>query len=178
MMLTALSTGASGFRSSWASSARNSSFRRSAAFSSSASSRRRSVGRLQLGGALGNAALQLAGEPLGLDGLPPELGEDADLGAEELGLDGHRHVVDGPGGIALEAVHVGEVHGGHEDDRGLPEAGMLADDLGQLEAVEVGHAHVHQDEGDLLLEQVLERLASRTGLDEVGAELVEHGLVA
>ena len=85
MMLTALRIGASGLRSSWASIARNSSLRRSASRSCSASSRlpRRSDAS-QLGGALGDPLLELAVQPLELAGLAVQLGEDADLGAQEL----------------------------------------------------------------------------------------------
>ena len=39
---------------------------------------------------------------------------------------------------------------------------MLADHGGELEAVEVGHADVHQHDGDLVLQQVLERFLRRT----------------
>ena len=49
-----------------------------------------------------------------------------------------------------------------EDDRGLLEARMLADHRGELEAVELRHADVDQDDGDVVLEQMLQRLAGRT----------------
>jgi hypothetical protein len=55
--------------------------------------------------------------------------------------------------------------GGDEDDRGVLEARMLADHGSELEAVELRHADVHQDDGDLLLEQILQRLAGGGGLD-------------
>ena len=38
---------------------------------------------------------------------------------------------------------------------------MLADHRRQLEAVELGHADIDQDDGDVVLEQMLERLARR-----------------
>ncbi len=37
---------------------------------------------------------------------------------------------------------------------------MVADHRRQLEAVEIGHADVDQDDGDLVLQQMLERLAA------------------
>ena len=43
----------------------------------------------------------------------------------------------------------------------LLEARMLADHRGELEAVELGHADVDQDNGDVVRQQVLERLARR-----------------
>ena len=60
----------------------------------------------------------------------------------------------------------------------LLKARMLADHRGELEAVEIRHADVDQDERDLVLEQVLERLARRGGLEQVLADLGEHDLVA
>ena len=39
---------------------------------------------------------------------------------------------------------------------------MLADHRRELEAVELRHADVDQDDGDLVLQQMLERLAGRT----------------
>src|SRR5262249_58401034 len=51
---------------------------------------------LELGGALGNASLQLAIEPLELTRLAVELGKYLDLGPEDFGNDGNRHVVHGP----------------------------------------------------------------------------------
>ena len=48
---------------------------------------------------------------------------------------------------------------------------MLAHHRGQLEAVELGHADVDQDDGDVVLQQVLERLARGVGLDQVLAQL-------
>ena len=98
---TAVRIGGSGLRSSCASSARNSSLRRSA--SGSASSCRRSRSRCSRSwpivasssrGALGDAPLELAVEPLELRRLAIQLDEDADLGAQDLGHDRHRDVVD------------------------------------------------------------------------------------
>ena len=91
-----------------------------------------------------------------------ELDENPDLGAQHLRNDRHRHVVDGAHLVAAQAVDVGQMDGGDEDDRGLLEPRMLADHRRQLEAVEVRHADVHQDDGDLRLQQLLERLRGRT----------------
>src|ERR1700730_4072232 len=68
--------------------------------------------------------------------------------------------------------------GGNEDDRGALKTRMLADHRGQLEAVEFGHAHVHEDDGNVMLEEVCERLFGRGSLDEPLAELAQDGLVA
>jgi hypothetical protein len=70
------------------------------------------------------------------------------------------------------------VDGGDEDDRRLLEARVLADHRRQLEPVELRHADVDQDDGDILLEQLLERFARRGGLDQILAKLGENRLVA
>ena len=88
-----------------------------------------------------------------LAGLAVELDEDADFGAQNLGDDGDRDVVDGAAAVAVDLVGVGEVDAGDEDDGGLAEARMLADHVGELEAVELGHADVHQDDGDVVFEE-------------------------
>ena len=109
-----------------------------------------------------DAALELWIQLLELAGLAIELGEDPDLGAQHLRDDRHRHVVDRAHLVAAQTVDVGQLDGGDEDDRGLLEARMLADHRGQLEAVELRHADVDQNDGDLVLEQLLQRLARRS----------------
>ena len=115
---TAVRIGASGLRSSCASIARNSSLRRSASCSAAvvaSSSAVRSATR----------ALELAVQPLERPRLPVQLGEDADLGAQDLGHDRHRHVVHGAALVAAQPVEVGQHDRRHEDDRRLLEARML-----------------------------------------------------
>ena len=58
------------------------------------------------------------------------------------------------------------------------EARMLANHRRELEAVQIRHAHVDQDQCDFVLEQALERLARRRRLQQVLADLREHGLMA
>ena len=55
---------------------------------------------------------------------------------------------------------------------------MLADHRRQLEPVELRHADVHQDDGNLLLEQLLERLPRRRRLDQILSQAFENRLVA
>ena len=64
-----------------------------------------------------------------------------------------------------------------EDHRGLLEARMLADHRRELEAVELGHADVDQDDRDLVLEQDLERLAAGGRDDQVLAELLQDDFI-
>ena len=104
--------------------------------------------------------------------------KDADLGAQHLGNDGNGDVIDRAAAIALDLVGIGEVHAGDEDDGRLLKARMLADDVGEFEAVEVGHADVHQNHGHVGLQQDIESLAGRSRLDQILAQLREYHLVA
>ena len=133
---------------------------------------------LKLAGAFRHTPLELLIHLLELTRLAVQLDEHGDLGAQNRRLDRDRHVVHRPTLVALELVQLGQVDGRDEDDRRLPEARMLADDLRELEAVQLRHAHVHQDDGDLGLEQPLQRLAGRARPDQVLAQVGEDGLVA
>jgi hypothetical protein len=53
------------------------------------------------------------------------------------------------------------MHRRDEDDRRILVTGMLADHRGELEAVELGHADIHQDDGDVGAQEALQRLARR-----------------
>ena len=132
---------------------------------------------LELRGARGDAPFELGVQLLQRARLAIQLGEDADLGPQDLGHDRHRHVVDGAALVAAQPIELGHHHGRHEDDRRLLAARVLADHRGQLVAVEVRHADVDQDDGDLVLQQRLERLARRVGADQLLAQLGEDGIV-
>ena len=120
---------------------------------------------------------ELGIEPLELPGLAIELGEDADLGAQHLRHDRHRHIVDRAHLVAAQLIDVGQMDRRDEDHRDLLEARMLADHRGELEAVELRHADVHQDDRDLVLEQMLQRLLAGRGLDQVLAQLAQDHLI-
>ena len=55
---------------------------------------------------------------------------------------------------------------------------MLADQRRQLEAVELRHAHVDEDDRNLLLEQVFQRFLGRSGFDQPLVQPGEDGLIA
>ena len=112
---------------------------------------------LQLRGSLGDAALELLVELLELSRLAIEFGENLHLGAEHLGNDRHRNVIDGAHLVGAQAIDVGQMDRRNEDDRGALKTRMLADHRRQLEPVELRHAYVDEDDRDLVLEQVLER---------------------
>ena len=133
---------------------------------------------LQRRRALGHPLLELGVEALELPGLAVQVDEHLDLGAQQLRHHGHGHVVHRPQLIAAQLVGIGVHDRGDENDGGVLKARMLADHGGELEAVEIGHAHVDQDERDLVLEQTFERLARRGGLEQSLPDLGEHDLVA
>ena len=55
---------------------------------------------------------------------------------------------------------------------------MFADHGGKLEAIELRHAHVDENDGDVLLEKLLQSLAGGRRFDEILTELGKNGLVA
>src|SRR6185312_13721981 len=94
--------------------------------------------------AFGHAILEFAIELLQLASFAMQLGEDADLGAQDLRDDRDRDVVDCAALIAANTVYFREMDGGDEDDGNLLEARMLTHHIGQLEAVDFGHGNIHQ----------------------------------
>ena len=134
-------------------------------------------GGLERGRALVDASLQLAVQRLELVRLAVELGEHGHFRAQDLRHDGDRDEVDRAGLVAAQEVDVRHVSSRDEDDGGLLVTGMLADERGELEAVELGHLHVDQHHRDVLAQQAVERLAGGARLDEVLAEAAEDRLV-
>ena len=55
---------------------------------------------------------------------------------------------------------------------------MLADHLGQLEAVQLGHADIDQDDRHLRLQQIGQCLAGGGHRDEILVQLRQHDFVA
>ena len=89
-----------------------------------------------------------------------QLREHADFSAQQLRNDWDRNVIYRPTLVSLQPVQVGEVDGRDEDDGGLAEPWMLANHVGQLEAIEFGHTYVHQHDGDVGFEEMFKGLAS------------------
>ena len=54
---------------------------------------------------------------------------------------------------------------------------MFADHRGEFEAVQFRHADVDQDDGDVVLEQELERFAPRGRRDQVLAEFLQDDFI-
>ncbi len=187
----------SGVRSSCDRVARNSSFSRLAASASSRAACSRSssptrscsmrvrssisadsfeVGGRQLAGALGNGLFELF-LALAQRLLPVEqLDEDRHLRPQHVGRDRLDQVIHGADVVAAEHVRRAPVVGGQEDDRRLLRSRPLADQRGRLVAVDVGHHDVEQDQGEVLLEDLAQRLAPGPRPDNPVVRLVEHGL--
>ena len=85
--------------------------------------------------------------------LAMKLGKDADFRAQEFRVDRDGDVIDGAPLISLEAVEIGEVNRRDENDRSLLETRMLTNHVGKLEAIDLGHADIHQNDSDVIFEQ-------------------------
>ena len=136
------------------------------------------VGLRQFGGALRDATLELAVELLELAGLAVQVGEYPHLGAQQFRHHGHRHVIHRARLVAAQQIQLAHLDRRDEDDRDAPEARMFADHRRQLEAIEVRHDDIDQHDGDLVSQQLLQRLVGRVRLDQVLAELGQDHLIA
>jgi hypothetical protein len=65
------------------------------------------------------------------------------------------------------------VHRRQEDDRDALALLALADDLCGLVAIQPGHIDIEQDDRELALEQVTQRLLARLGRDDL-ANILQH----
>src|SRR5262249_19574901 len=93
------------------------------------------------------------------DSLTVQLHKHADFGPQEIGNDRDSNIVYGPMCVALELVKVCVMNGGDEDDGDLLVAGMLAYKCCQFKAVDLRHLHVQEDESNVGVEQMLQRLS-------------------
>jgi hypothetical protein len=94
----------------------------------------------------------------------------AGLRAEDVGVERLDQVVDRAVRVAAEDVDSVAVHRGDEDDRDVAAARVLLDEAGGLEAVHVRHLHVQQDEGELAVKDLAQRLDARSGHDQLVAQ--------
>ena len=102
-----------------------------------------------------------------LFGLLVQLDEHGNLGAEHLGTEGLEDVVDGPCRVTAEDVLVVFGDRSDEDDRDVLRALAPFDQRRRLEAVEHGHLDVEQDDRDVVLQQLAERLLAGVGVEKV-----------
>jgi hypothetical protein len=99
--------------------------------------------------------------------LAKQLDEHADLGAQRIRIDRLENVVDGPNRVAAGDEQLIAARGGQEDDRRVARALAVADQLGRVEAIHLGHLHVEQNHREIGLEQVTERFQPRRRVHEL-----------
>jgi hypothetical protein len=121
---------------------------------------------------------EMAVEALQLAALPEQLAQHRDFRTQDLRYHRHEHVVHCAEVVAADAVQIGDVHGGHEDDRRLFVARMLMDEAGRLEAVHARHVDVEQDDGEFHFHQARQRLRAGRGAHHVFAEFAQDRFVA
>jgi hypothetical protein len=54
---------------------------------------------------------------------------------------------------------------------------VVADHLRELEAIDLGHPHIHEDHGDVRFQQILQGFPGRTSLQQMLAELMQDRLI-
>ena len=99
-------------------------------------------------------------------------------GSQQLRHHRHRHEVNAAQPVAAQLIEIGVHHRGHEYYGGVLKARMFTNHRGKFKAVEVGHAHIDQDERHFVPEQALESLARRTRFEQILADLGQHHFVA
>ena len=104
-----------------------------------------------------------------------ELDEDRHLGAQDLGHDRSQDVVHRLERIPPRNVRL-VAEGSDEDDGRVLRPRSFPDEGCRLEPVQNRHAHVEQDDGEVLREETPERLLPGAGLDDVDAEIEEDRL--
>jgi hypothetical protein len=104
-----------------------------------------------------------------------QLQEHRDLRPQHVWVHRLQHVVHCACGIpARDLLGVGVARGEEDHRRVLVPLAPL-DQLDGLEPVEPGHPHVHDDHGEILVKQLLERLLPGRGRDHLAAERLQHG---
>src|SRR3984885_518469 len=135
------------------------------------------VGIFKLAGPRANPVFKFSVESFELSRLAIKIDEYADFRAQYLRNDRNRYVIDRSHFIAAQPVQIGNLNRGDENHRRLLEARMFADHCRKLEAVEFGHADVHQNHGNFVLEDIFQGFPPRGRHHEIFAELLEDNLV-
>src|SRR5437870_4111328 len=99
--------------------------------------------------------------------LPGQVHKDGNLRPQNLRHNRLENVIHRPYRITPEYVCLAFVSGGEEDDGDILGTVALPDQLGGLEAIHVRHLDIEQNERKVGLEKLPQRLAPRTGLDDV-----------
>src|SRR5262249_36593710 len=121
---------------------------------------------------------QVRVDDLQFTGLTMQFGEHTHFRAKQVRNNWNGNVVDGAALISANAVNIRHVNAGNENDRGVLIPRMLANQIGQLKTVDVRHADVQQNDGDVFLQQMIKSLAPGACLDEVFVQAAQNCLVA
>ncbi len=118
---------------------------------------------------------QVGGFELGVGGfqfqpLAMQFGQHHDLAAQDLRDHRHHHVVHRAQLVAAQAIHVGDIHRGDENDRGFLETRVLVDHAGGLKPVHPGHVDVQQDQRVVVLHQAAQSFDTGAGIDQFLAQ--------
>src|SRR6266508_2247454 len=105
-----------------------------------------------------------------------QLDEDGDLGAQDLRAERLEDVVDRAGRIAPEDLLLVLRDGRDEDDRNVLRPFALLDQRSGLEAVELRHLDVEQDDRDVVLQELAEGVHTGVGIKKVLVERLEDPL--
>jgi hypothetical protein len=119
-------------------------------------------------------ALQLRELGLHAPLLRIELDEHADLALKDHRVYRLVQEIDRARFVAAESAQRIVRRRGHENNRDVARALGAAHELGKLEAVHAGHAHVHERERDVMHEQELQRFVAGARGEELEAGPREH----
>jgi hypothetical protein len=108
--------------------------------------------------------------------LPIELNERLHFVQQDGGLHRLEQKVHGSGFVAAEHAFTVTRPGRHHDDRNMLGALRAAHQLGEHEAVHLGHLNVDDRERDLVHEQQLERLLAAVRQQELDARTAQQRL--
>ena len=114
-----------------------------------------------------DALFQFTIETFELAILTMQFSKDAYLGAKQFWNNRNGDVVDSATLVSLDTVEICEVNGGDKDDGYLLESRVLTHHVGELKSVDLGHAYVHQYDGDIMAQKLIKRLSGRARLNEV-----------
>ncbi len=103
-----------------------------------------------------------------------QIDEHRDLGPENHRIDRLEHEIDGAQRVTARDLFAVTVMGGDEDDRRRPRLLAFADQIRQFVAVDIGHLHVEQQDGDFAIQQDAQSLLARLGLDDLLAQRREQ----
>ena len=117
---------------------------------------------------LGRLALDLLAHAVQLD-------EHLDFRAQNVRDDRGQNIVDGPQRIAPRRVHLIRIRR-DEDDRRVGRLLSFADELGGFQTVHSGHVDVEENDGEVVLEHALERVAPGLRDDDVLVQLFQDRL--